>query len=85
MLFTQSLDREEQRGLAEGLTDELLAIYDLLTRPGPDLTWTAHGVSAFRFTINGDWHFESSARRCFLFYTATIACIYVHIAMVAHG
>jgi type I restriction enzyme, R subunit len=40
MLFTQSLDREEQRGLAEGLTDEQLAIYDLLTRPGPDLTET---------------------------------------------
>lgn len=38
LLFTQSLDQEEQRGLAEGLTDELLAIYDLLTRPGPDLT-----------------------------------------------
>jgi type I restriction enzyme R subunit len=38
MLFTQSPDREEQRGLAEGLTDEQLAIYDLLTRPGPDLT-----------------------------------------------
>jgi type I restriction enzyme, R subunit len=40
MLFTQSLDREEQRGLAEGLTDEQLAIYDVLTRPGPDLTET---------------------------------------------
>jgi type I restriction enzyme, R subunit len=40
MLFTQSLDREEQRGLAEGLTDEQIAIYDLLTRPGPDLTET---------------------------------------------
>jgi len=38
MLFTQSLDQEEQRGLSEGLTDEQLAIFDLLTRPGPDLT-----------------------------------------------
>lgn len=38
MLFTRALDEEEQRGLAEGLTDEQLAIYDLLTRPGPDLT-----------------------------------------------
>ena len=38
MLFTRSLDEEEQRGLAEGLSDEQLAIYDLLTRPGPDLT-----------------------------------------------
>ena len=34
MLFTQGLNQEEQRGLAEGLDDEQLAIYDLLTRPG---------------------------------------------------
>jgi type I restriction enzyme R subunit len=38
MEFAQQLDGEERRGLAEGLTDEQLAIYDLLTRPGPDLT-----------------------------------------------
>jgi len=38
LLFTQNLNGEEQRGLAEGLNDEQLAIYDLLTRPGPDLT-----------------------------------------------
>jgi type I restriction enzyme, R subunit len=38
VLFTQGLDEEEQRGLAEGLDDEQLAIYDLLTRPGPELT-----------------------------------------------
>jgi len=38
LLFTESLNGEEQRGLAEGLNDEQLAIYDLLTRPGPDLT-----------------------------------------------
>lgn len=36
--FAQGLSEEEQRGLAEGLTDEQLAIYDLLTRPGPNLT-----------------------------------------------
>jgi len=34
--FTESLNGEELRGLAEGLNDEQLAIYDLLTRPGPD-------------------------------------------------
>lgn len=38
LLFTQNLNGEEQRGLAEGLNDEELAIYDLLTRPAPDLT-----------------------------------------------
>ena len=38
MLFTQGLDQEERRTLAEGLDEEQLAIYDLLTRPGPDLT-----------------------------------------------
>jgi type I restriction enzyme R subunit len=38
--FTQSLNEEDRRGLAEGLTDEQLAIYDLLTRPGPDLSET---------------------------------------------
>jgi len=38
LLLTQNLNGEEQRGLAEGLNDEQLAIYDLLTRPGPDLT-----------------------------------------------
>jgi len=37
MVFARGLDEEEQRGLAEGLSDEQLAIYDLLTRPGPDL------------------------------------------------
>ncbi len=38
LLLTQGLNGEEQRGLAEGLSDEQLAIYDLLTRPAPDLT-----------------------------------------------
>ncbi len=38
MLFTRSLEGEEQRALAEGLTDEQLAIYDIITRPGPELT-----------------------------------------------
>jgi type I restriction enzyme R subunit len=38
MAFAQELNGEERRGLAQGLTDEQLAVYDLLTRPGPDLT-----------------------------------------------
>jgi type I restriction enzyme R subunit len=38
MLLTRDLDTEDQRSLREGLTEEQLAIYDLLTRPGPDLT-----------------------------------------------
>ena len=31
--FAQSLDEEERRGVAEGLTEEELALFDLLTRP----------------------------------------------------
>ena len=31
--FTQQLDKEEQRHLAEGLTEEELTVYDLLTKP----------------------------------------------------
>jgi type I restriction enzyme R subunit len=38
MLFTRSLEEEEQRALSEGLTDEQLALYDLLTRPGTNLS-----------------------------------------------
>jgi type I restriction enzyme R subunit len=37
-LFAQGLDDEERRALAEGLDDEQLAIYDLLTKPGPELS-----------------------------------------------
>jgi type I restriction enzyme R subunit len=32
------LNEEERRGLAENLDEEQLAIYDLLMRPGPELT-----------------------------------------------
>jgi type I restriction enzyme, R subunit len=38
MLFTRNLEAEEPRALADGLDDEQLAIYDLLARPGPNLT-----------------------------------------------
>jgi type I restriction enzyme R subunit len=33
--FAQSLTEEEQRGIAEGLTEEELALFDLLTKPDP--------------------------------------------------
>jgi type I restriction enzyme, R subunit len=36
--LSQSLTHEEQRALAEGLNEEQLAVFDLITRPGPDLT-----------------------------------------------
>ena len=36
--LSHSLTEEEARALAGGLTEEQLAIFDLLTRPGPDLS-----------------------------------------------
>jgi len=36
--FGKSLSEEETRSLAEGLTEEQLAIFDLLTRPAPELS-----------------------------------------------
>ena len=36
--FTQALNQEERRSLAENLDEEQLAIYDLLMRPAPPLT-----------------------------------------------
>ena len=36
--FTQTLSAEEQRGIAEGLTEEELALFDILTKPEPELT-----------------------------------------------
>jgi type I restriction enzyme R subunit len=38
--FTAELTVEEQRGMAEGLTEEELALFDILTRPEPVLTKT---------------------------------------------
>jgi type I restriction enzyme R subunit len=38
--FTAELTVEEQRGIAEGLTEEELALFDILTRPEPVLTKT---------------------------------------------
>jgi type I restriction enzyme R subunit len=36
--FTQDLSDEEQRHLREQISEEELAVFDILTRPGPDLT-----------------------------------------------
>jgi len=36
--FAQALNEEEQRGVAEGLTEEELALFDILIRPEPELT-----------------------------------------------
>jgi type I restriction enzyme R subunit len=36
--FAQRLNEEEQRAMAVNLSEEELAVFDILTRPGPDLT-----------------------------------------------
>lgn len=36
--MSRSLSDEEQRHVREQLTEEELTVFDLLTRPGPDLT-----------------------------------------------
>src|SRR5690606_38064250 len=36
--FVAEMDQEEQRAVREGLTEEELAIFDLLTKPEPRLT-----------------------------------------------
>ncbi len=36
--FARTLTDEEQRAVAEGLTDEELALFDILTKPEPVLT-----------------------------------------------
>jgi type I restriction enzyme R subunit len=38
MAFAQSLTEEEKRGIAEGLTEEELALFDILTKPEPELS-----------------------------------------------
>ncbi|WP_376694553.1 type I restriction endonuclease subunit R [Wenzhouxiangella sp. EGI_FJ10409] len=38
MAFTEELNTEDQRAMREGLSEEELALFDILTRPGPDLT-----------------------------------------------
>ena len=36
--FSQELTKEEGRHVSAGLTEEQLAVFDLITRPGPDLS-----------------------------------------------
>ncbi len=36
--FARELTAEEKRGVAEGLTEEELALFDILTKPEPTLT-----------------------------------------------
>ena len=36
--LSQALTKEEARALSEGLNEEQLAVFDLITRPGPDLS-----------------------------------------------
>ncbi len=38
LVFSRSLNEEEQRHVREQLTDDELTVFDLLTRPGPDLS-----------------------------------------------
>ncbi len=38
MKFARELTEEEKRGIAEGLTEEELALFDILTKPEPTLT-----------------------------------------------
>ena len=40
MRLSQELSEEERRAIAEDLDEETLAIFDILTRPGPDLSDT---------------------------------------------
>lgn len=38
MTFTTELNEEEQRHLCEQISEEELSVFDILTRPGPELT-----------------------------------------------
>ncbi len=40
MVFAQSLNEEEQRGVGEQLNEEELALFDLLTKPRIDMSET---------------------------------------------
>jgi type I restriction enzyme R subunit len=41
--FAKSLNDEEKRGISENLSEEELALFDILTRPGPTLTTEERG------------------------------------------
>lgn len=38
MAFTEELQEEDQRAIREGLTEEELALFDIITKPAPDMT-----------------------------------------------
>lgn len=38
MLFTEDLQEEDQRAIREGLSEEELALFDIITKPAPDMT-----------------------------------------------
>jgi type I restriction enzyme, R subunit len=70
--FTKTLSEEEGRSLAEGLTEEQLAIFDLLMRPAPDLSTNEKAqvkrvaeellATVKRDKIVLDWRKEQSTR-----------------------
>lgn len=38
MKFTEELQEEDQRAIREGLTEEELALFDIITKPAPEMT-----------------------------------------------
>jgi type I restriction enzyme R subunit len=54
--FAQALSEEEQRAVAEGLSEEELALFDILTRPEPKLT------KAEEAELVLDWREKQQAR-----------------------
>jgi type I restriction enzyme R subunit len=70
--FSDALDQEEARSLSEGLTEEQLAVFDLLMRPAPELSVAEKSlvktvaedllVTLKRGKIVLDWRKEQSTR-----------------------
>ncbi len=69
--FTETLSEEQQRHLREHLTEEELTVFDILTRPGPELSQeereevkkVAHKVlSRLKALLGVDWRCQTQAR-----------------------
>ncbi|MEW6487769.1 MAG: type I restriction endonuclease subunit R [Thermodesulfobacteriota bacterium] len=69
--FSRSLTEEEQRHLRERLTEEELAVFDLLTRPGPELTAAEREevkkvardlLARVKGALSVDWRLKAQAR-----------------------
>jgi type I restriction enzyme, R subunit len=60
MAFAQSLTEEEKRGIAEGLTEEELALFDILTKPEPELSRKEEEVKKVAKTLLETLKKESS-------------------------